>query len=36
VALGYPAEQEEPVPEKERLSLQDIVYENGWKKEFKA
>ncbi len=36
LALGYPSEQKKPAVEKSRLNLHDIVFENGWQKEFKG
>ncbi len=35
LSLGYPAEQGKPAVEKSRLALNDILFENGWRKEFK-
>lgn len=38
LALGYPSEQDKPASaaEKSRLSVSEIVFENGWKKEYKG
>ncbi len=36
LALGYPAEEGKPANGKSRLPLQEIVFENGWNKEFKG
>ena len=32
VAMGYPADAERPVADKQRLPLSEILWENGWRK----